>query len=148
MEERIKALTRRLQVEYVFYFIIIAAFAAVYELNPSACGIFIGNATSEFILETVSVLLTLATIPLSLKLFNAMLLRHRSLSFELRARYYRMWSATRLISLGIVTVLNLWVYYATLNNIGGFCALICLLTALFCCPTRKRISSELEANEQ
>ncbi len=68
MEERIKALTRRLQVEYVFYFIIIAAFAAVYELNPSACGIFIGNATSEFILETVSVLLTLATIPLSLKL--------------------------------------------------------------------------------
>lgn len=148
MKQNIKQLVRKLQVEFAMFYIIVAAFAAVYELNPAAKGIVVGNVMSEYVLETVSVLLTLAVVPLSLKLFSVMLLRHRSLAVEVKIRYYRMLSATRLLSLGMVTVLNLWIYYATLNNIGGFCALVCMVTALFCCPTRKRVCSELEVNER
>ena len=148
MEQHIKRLARRLQVEFASFYIIIIAFAAVYELNPEAQGIIVGNATSEYIFETVSVLLSLTVVPLSLKLFNVMLLRHCSLDIELKIRYYRVLSAARLLSLGMVTVLDLWIYYATINNIGGFCALLCMAAALFCCPTRKRIYSELEVNER
>lgn len=133
--------------EYIAFFVITAAFAALYELNPSAQGFAVGN-VEAFVLNTACILLTLALVPLSLKLFNVMLLRHKNLPFVARLRHYRLWSATRLITLGITTIFDLWVYYATLDNIGGFCALICLVAALFCCPTRERICSELEANEQ
>ncbi len=148
MERQIKTLARRLQAEYVFYFAVTAAFAAANELDFLAKGYIPGGGTAGFAAETVCVLLTLAAIPLSLKLFSVMLLHHRSLGFGMRLRYYRIWSATRLAALCVVTVFDLWVYYATLNSIGGFCALMCIAAALFCCPTRKRISGELETDKR
>lgn len=147
MKQNIKQLTHTLQAEFIAFYVVAAIFALVFELNPTAQGTAVGNDLTEYMLETISVLLTMIVIPVSLKLFSVMSLRHRSLTMAIRIRNYRMWSTTRLLAIGMVMIYNLWVYYATLNNIGGFCALICMVAALFCCPTRKRICCELENNE-
>lgn len=45
--------------------------------------------------------------------------------------------------LAIVTFLNIYVYYTTLDNIGGLCALIGVTASIFCLPSEKKLKEEL-----
>lgn len=128
---------------YITYMACMAIFAGTYELLPESKGSLVGNAQAEYILDTVCVLLTITTVPLSLKLFGRLLVKHKSLTTEERTRRYIVLWNIRILCFAIVTILDLWAYYATVNNIGGFCALICIAASLLFIPTQKRVGYDL-----
>lgn len=148
MEQNIKTLVRQLAIAYAAYIICVLAFAATYEFMPGAKGALAGNAAAEYTIDTMCMLLTIIVVPLSIKIFAKMIARHRSLDIaERAARYHVMWNI-RILCYAIVTVMDLWAYYATLNNIGAFCALICVIASLLFLPTRKRIGDDLGTNDR
>lgn len=141
----IKSLVRSCRLAYAAYFFAAFLFAGVYELLPEAKGQLVGAANAEYALGTICVLLTIITVPLSFKIFSNRLTRHKSLPLGAKLeRYGVMWNL-RIVCFGIVTVFDLWAYYATLNNIGGFCALICVAASTLFAPTQKRIAGDLDA---
>ena len=143
----IKVLSRGCKIMYAVYLFAVIFFAGVYELLPEAKGKLVGNDVAEYALDTVCVLLTMITVPLSLKLFAHFLTKHKSLDLKDRMeRYHMLWNV-RIVCFGIVTIFDLWAYYATLNNIGGFCALICVAASLLFAPTKKRIAGDLDAKD-
>jgi hypothetical protein len=145
MNTRIKELVHQLGAFYVTYIVCMAVFAGTYELLPQSKGMLLGNTQAQYGTDTACVLLTIVVVPLSLKIFSRLLTRHKSLGLEQRmARYRTLWNI-RLLCFAVVTVFDLWVYYATVNNIGGFCALICVIASLLFVPTYRRVEAELEA---
>ena len=85
----IKVLSRGCKIMYAVYLFAVIFFAGVYELLPEAKGQLVGNDVAEYALDTVCVLLTMITVPLSLKLFAHLLLRRiqpflRQATFQLR----------------------------------------------------------------
>ena len=64
-------------------------------------------------------------------------------SLQVAMRLYKRWNEIRLLMLAIVTFLNIYVYYTTLDNIGGLCALIGVTASIFCLPSEKKLKEEL-----
>lgn len=147
MNEQIKRLNRQLVIAYIAYFAASLLFAAIYELLPEAKGALVGNTNADYALGVVCILLTLLIVPLSIKVFGNLIVKHHSLELKERISRYRMLWNSRIICYAMVTIFNLWSYYATLNNIGGFCALICMAAALLFVPTDKRTRGDLNINE-
>ena len=147
-ENTIKRLSIEFSLLYAGYILTAALFALVYESQPLAKGFLAGNATAAYVINPVCIMLTLLIVPLSIKVFGNMLTRHLSLSFPERVARYRMLWGTRIVSFAIVTIFDLWAYYATVNNIGGFCALICIVTSLLFIPSRKHIRDDLNEGKK
>lgn len=145
MEKWIKAYARRLMLLYVAYIATALIFAGVYEILPEAKGALVNNPAVEYAVDTVCVLVTLLIVPLSVKYFGHLLTRHRSLPVEERAARYQVLWIVRIMCFEFVTIFDLWAYYATINNIGGFCALICVVASLLFVPTASRVGSDLGA---
>ena len=78
----IKVLSRGCKIMYAVYLFAVIFFAGVYELLPEAKGKLVGNDVAEYALDTVCVLLTMITVPLSLKLFAHFLTKHKSLDLK------------------------------------------------------------------
>jgi hypothetical protein len=100
------------------------------------------------VLQTVTILLTLCLIPVSLKMFSAVL-NKRVLPLEnaeSKLLSYLHWSEVRLALMAIVALIGLSVYYTTLSSIGGLCALVGLLASLFCLPGEEKVKNELNLN--
>jgi len=99
----------------------------------------------KYILGTVSILVTTALVPLSLKLFSMMMeKRIKTVSLVPAMKRYKNWNAIRLLLLGIVVLVNVFIYYSTKENVGGLCALIGITASLFCFPGKKKIKEELD----
>jgi uncharacterized BrkB/YihY/UPF0761 family membrane protein len=98
----------------------------------------------QYILETVGILATIAIVPLSLKLFSVKLNKViKEANFENSLKLYQQWSNIRLVILAILTYMNIFIYYMTLNSIGGLCALIAITASVFCLPGEKKMREEL-----
>lgn len=148
MEERIKKLSRRLQAEYWSFIAIAVLAAAAYEAGWLPEGAYAGDARQQYIWNTAGILAALAFVPAALKLFNvAMTKRIAPAPLDTAMRLYRKWNEIRLGMLAAATFFNIYVYYATLDNIGGLCALIGITASIFCLPNEKRIRDELNLNE-
>lgn len=146
MEKQIKALCRQLSITYAAYIATALIFAAVYELLPEAKGSLANSPKYEYVLGIICLLLTITIATLSIKPFTNLLIRHKSLSLDERiARYRTMWNI-RIASFEIITIFDLWAYFSTLDNIGGFCALICITVSILFVPTSKRVHSDLNIN--
>lgn len=134
---------RALWADYAVFLLATLALAGCYELGFAAEGSLAGRTTTEYVLETIGVLLTMALVPLAMKLFPLILPRYEGEPVLFRLRQHRRASLLRLLLLAVPTWLNLWLYYATLNNIGGLCALIGVTASFFCLPGRQRLKEEL-----
>lgn len=148
MIKLVKAVTRKLQVQYGLYILGIILLAIFHETDIITVGVYAGDAVMEYALGTFSILMTIALVPLSLKLFSVIMekkIQHVQLQKALVL--YKKWSIIRLMILALVTYLNLLIYYLTLNNIGGLCALIALTASVFCLPSERRVSEELQLND-
>ena len=148
MEEQIKKLSRRLQAEYWSFIAIALLMVAAYEAGWLPEGAYAGNARQQYIWNTAGIFVTLAAVPAALKLFSAAMTRKIAPApLEKAMRLYRKWNEIRLSLLAVATFFNLYVYYATLDNIGGLCALIGITASVFCLPNEKRTKDELNLNE-
>ena len=79
--------------------------------------------------------------------FSRKVLTWRALPLLEALKAYHRWNLIRLIMLAVIAWGNLVLYYLTLNNIGGLCALLACLAALFCVPGKRKLMNELEITE-
>jgi hypothetical protein len=144
MDEQIKKLVRILQIQYWLFISLAIAYCAVYEIGWIEEGIYAGDVRLQYIWETIAILTTVILVPLSLKLFNIVMTKKIvKSSLQVAMRLYKRWNEIRLLMLAIVTFLNIYVYYTTLDNIGGLCALIGVTASIFCLPSEKKLKEEL-----
>ncbi len=57
---------------------------------------------------------------------------------------YRRWNEVRVCLLLVAALVNLSVYYWTMDTTGVLCAGMVLVASLFCIPGRERVVSELD----
>ena len=148
MVEVIKQLLKRLKIEFVAVWCLVLLLVVCYEAGIFTEGVFVGDARMDYILTTIGILLTIVMIPLSLRLFNLNLVKRiTKLSTFEALKSYRRWSEVRLALLLVAALLNMSIYYLTLNTTGLFCSLMALLATLFCIPTKERLLKELDLND-
>ena len=119
-----------------------AIVAVLYETDLMESGTLAEQHTAEFLLATTMELLTLATIPLALKLFR--LQRIKSSLKETRERALKRWGLVRMEMLLVPLLLNTILYYLFLNVAFGYMAIILVLCLPFVYPSRERCKMETE----
>lgn len=148
MKTKIKQLLRCLQIEYILFWAIMLLTIALYEVDILPQGIFVGNSQMGYMLEVMGILLAVCLIPLSLRFFNVSLSRCvRNHALEDALVSYRRWSEIRLALLLVPAIVNLSVYYWTLDSKGLLCAAMVAVASLFCVPGEKRLNVELDLNQ-
>ncbi len=94
-----------------------------------------------FIIQTASILLSLAMVPLSLKLFNMPKIRADLLARKAEA--LKKWGVLRLLMLGVILIGNTLLYYMLAYEPAfGYLAIITALVMPFVVPTMKRCLAE------
>ena len=121
---------------------------ALYETGLYQEGLLAGNAQMEYILQSVSILLTIGLIPFALRMFNLNLVKRiKELPLQQALKSYQTWSLLRLALLFVPAILALSFYYLTMNTTNLFCACMALIATLFCVPSESRIKNELDLPE-
>ncbi|NDV64331.1 hypothetical protein [Bacteroides sp. 224] len=144
MEKQIKQTINGLKIQYVLFWILPILLIIAGESNWMPVGLYADDAGMQYIWDTVGILVTIAFVPLSLKLFSLVLKKQiDTLTFPVALKRYSLWSGIRLGLLEFVVILNIVIYYLTLGNIGSLCALIALTASFFCMPSEKRLREEL-----
>lgn len=145
MGKTIKRLLRCLQTEYISFWVLVVLLSVSYEVEFLPQGILVEDAKNAYMMEVVGILLSVALIPLSLRLFGLSLVRNvKQKQLQDALVSYRRWNEIRLALLLVPAVFNLSVYYWTLQTECLFCAGMALIASLFCVPGRNRLLSELD----
>lgn len=145
VEKNIDRLFIRLRIEYILLWILSITLVVFYESGLLSEGIYAGDVYMDYILQTVGILLVICIIPFSLKLFNISLInRIKHLSFSEALKSYEKWSEIRIGFLFVPAIINLSIYYLTLNVTGALCACMALVASLFCIPNKTKILKELD----
>lgn len=98
---------------------------------------------TRFVLQTVAILLSLAVVPLSLKLFS--MERVRADLQERKALALKKWGTLRLLMLGVILIGNTLLYYLLgYEPAFGYLAVITALVLPFVVPTMRRCEAELK----
>lgn len=120
----------------------------LYETGLYQEGLLAGNAQMEYILQSVSILLTIGLIPFALRMFNLNLVKRiKELPLQQALKNYQTWSLLRLALLFVPAIMALSFYYLTMNTTNLFCACMALIATLFCVPSENRIKNELDLPE-
>ena len=120
----------------------------LYETGLYQEGLLAGNAQMEYILQSVSILLTIGLIPFALRMFNMNLVKRiKDLPLQQALKSYQIWSFLRLALLFVPAIMALSFYYLTMNTTNLFCACMALIATLFCVPSESRIKNELDLPE-
>lgn len=104
---------------------------------------------TKFIVSTVMILLTICLLPLALRLF-----RFQPVMADLQTRKaaaLALWGTLRLSCLGVLLLLNTFLYYAfAFESTYGYLAVVVLLCMPFIIPTMSRCNMEVadEAKEE
>lgn len=145
MDELVKKLIRVLQIEYAVFIMLALLFCIAYEAGWLVEGGYATDVRMQYILQTIGVLVAICLVPLSLKMFGVVLKKKiQRAPLPIAMKVYRITSEVRLVLLALVVYVNIYVYYATLDNIGGLCALIGVTASLFCLPNTKKVEAELD----
>ena len=148
MKEQIE---RILTLQKVMFSIVWIAPILIVVLNETGVyqkGIYQGDVQMDYILQSISILLTMGLIIFALRMFNLNLVKRiKNLPLQEALKSYRIWCDVRLSLLFVPIVLDFAFYYLTLNTTSLFCGLMALIATLFCVPTKSRIMNELDLPE-
>ena len=115
----------------------------LFETDVLMFGYYAGSGEqAEFLLTTMMELLTLAVIPLALKLFKFPRV-HTDLVSR-KAEALRKWGLLRLLMLLVPLLVNTLLYYAYANVAFGYMAIILVIVLPFVYPSMERCQSETE----
>ena len=130
---------------YGFFWAAAIVIVLIREFSEDGNGHLADNVRVTFYMETITILLTVISVPLALKLF-AWILQKRINQVELQEamQEYRKWSLVRLILLFVPVLAGLATYYFTFSTTGALCAAIALTASLFCVPTEESVKRELK----
>jgi len=148
MDEKLKRIILHLQIQYAVFIFFVLLLGISYEMEWLPTGLYAIDPRMQYILETVGILVTIAFVPFSLKLYSRVYTRYIQNAPLLKAlKLYELWSSIRLLLLVVAVLLNIVVYYLTLDNIGGLCALIGITASLFCLPGENKMRKEMNIEE-
>lgn len=148
-KSEIKKLVSRLRMEYVAVWLLSLGIPFLYETGILDEGALAHDGQVCYVVQTLTVLLTLCLIPASLKWYSMALNQSlEDVPMQDVVKRYCRWNEVRLALLAVVALVGLSVYYVTLSSIGGLCALLGLTATLFCLPTEQRVKGELEIFEK
>ena len=140
-----KQIIRRLNVEYAVFLILSIGLYVLGECGVLPEGGLVGRSAAVYALQCGTALLTIVLIPLALKSFHVALQRMGAQpDAAQRRRSYVRWNEIRLALFFVIIVVALTAYYATVSNLGFYCAVMALIASLFCIPSPKGIRAELE----
>ena len=124
-------------------FIVLSLITVVlFETNVLEFGYYASdNTQAEFLLTIMMEILTLAVIPVALKLFKFKKV-HADLIAR-KAEALRKWGILRLLLLEVPMFVNTLLYYAYGKTTFGYMAIILLLTLPFVYPSNERCQSEV-----
>jgi hypothetical protein len=139
---------RNLRIQYGLFWLLPALLAIAYETDLLPVGLCADDPQMRYVWETAGILTAIVCVPSSLKLFSFVLkkkINEADLTGALPQ--YVFWNGVRLGILEVAALLNIFVYYQTLGNVGAFCGLIALTASAFCLPGEKRMREELNVTE-
>ena len=151
MEEQIKKTVSSLRIAYFCFWLVPILLIIYGECGGSFVGIYADNTQASYYTETLSILVTAACVPVSLKLFAWVLVKKiDQASITDALKLYTTWSFVRLGLLALPVWIGGVAYYLTLSSTGALCAAIGLTASLFCLPGEERLRQELhiERNEE
>lgn len=144
-----KQFAKRLNIQYYVFLLLPVILVIVYEADHLPVGIYADDPRMQYIWETVGILTAIVCVPLALKLFNIVLRKKiDEVNLSEALKKYIFWSGLRLSILEVAVILNIFVYYSTLSNVGAFCGLITLTASFFCLPSEKRLREELNVTDE
>ncbi len=118
------------------------AVVVLYETDILPSGERVGESTTtEFVVTTIMELITIAVIPLSLKLFKLRNVRNDIVRRQEQA--LTRWGLLRMLLLMVTMMANTLLYYGYMNTTFGYMAIILLLCLPFIVPTQSRCEAEL-----
>lgn len=139
----VQKIVKRLIWEFAFLWALAALLAICYEtelFTEGACT----EGTAAYILEVSAVLLTLCTVPVALKISGAFLRRRLAGQDKEEAmKALLKWSEVQLFMLAVVVLVDISVYYTTMESLGILCAAVGLVASLLCFPSRTKIENYL-----
>ena len=145
MEKEIAQLLKCLKIEYALLWVLCLVLIVLYEYDILPQGIFTDDVSTGYMLQVCGILLAVGLIPLSLRLFSLSLIKYvRTLPLVEAVKSYRRWNEVRVCLLLVAALVNLSVYYWTMDTTGVLCAGMVLVASLFCVPGRERVVSELD----
>ena len=145
MEKEIAQLLKCLKIEYALLWVLCLVLIVLYEYDILPQGIFTDDVRTGSMLQVCGILLAVGLIPLSLRLFSLSLTKYvRTLPLVEAVKSYRRWNEVRVCLLLVAALVNLSVYYWTMDTTGVLCAGMVLVASLFCVPGRERVVSELD----
>ena len=145
MEKEIAQLLKCLKIEYALLWVLCLVLIVLYEYDILPQGIFTDDVLTGYMLQVCGILLAVGLIPLSLRLFSLSLIKYvRTLPLVEAVKSYRRWNEVRVCLLLVAALVNLSVYYWTMDTTGVLCAGMVLVASLFCVPGRERVVSELD----
>lgn len=149
MEEQIKQASTRVRAAFGYFWLLPIFLVILGETGGDWVGMYADDVRATFFAETVTILLTAISIPVSLKLFFWVLAKKIDLvAISQALRLYALWSGARLAILAVPVLVGFLTYYMTLSNKGLLCALIGLTASLFCYPSEERLRKELHINKE
>ena len=126
---------------------IAAGMVIVFETNMVEPGVLAGaSVNGEFLVTILMELLTLASVPLALKLFHFRRIR-RDLVTRKESSLLR-WGLIRLSMLSVILVANTLLYYIYMVTAFGYMALIIVICLPFVYPSMDRCLTETEAEPE
>lgn len=145
MEKKITQLLRCLKVEFALLWALCIILIVLYECDILPQGVLTDDARTGYMLQVLGILLAVGLIPLSLRLFSLSLTKYvRTLPLLEALKSYRCWNEVRVCLLLVAALVNLSVYYWTMDTTGLLCAGMVLVASLFCIPGRERMMAELD----
>lgn len=127
---------------FVAAIVVAALLILLFECSLITPGALATDTTTDFVVECVMVIITIAMIPLALRLF-----RFKSIHRDLTARKEQAlakWGTIRILMLAIPMWLNVVCYYLFLNTGYSYLALILFLSMWFVFPTLEKCYAETE----
>ena len=104
------------------------------------------DANAEFITTITMELMTIAAIPIALKMFKKKRIHNELV--EVKAVALRKWGVLRLTMLEVPLLANTLFYYAYMNTTFGYLAIILLICLAFVYPSMDRCLADVEEEEQ
>lgn len=131
---------------YFSFIVLTIVVILLFETNADATGLLAGTDNrTEFAVTAAMELMTIAAIPVALRLF-----RFRSIDARLRTFHeaaLRKWGSVRLFMLGMPLLVNTLLYYMYLNASFAYLAAILFLCMAFVFPGKDKCLREACLNE-
>lgn len=145
MEKLIERLMRVLWIQLGTSLALAVLLVCLFEWNVLPEGLFAGDVLMGYVLQTLTILVTLLCLPLALKLYNRKVSKHRPEgSLPEAISNLAHWSGRRVFTISLPIYVGIIAYYFTLNVSHIFCALIACIALCICLPIKERVLEQLD----